>query len=177
MRRGNRVTAIAEGLVQNRSSCGAKPKHLLVDQGREFKCAHFEEQWCEDRDILPRFGAVNKHGSIAVVERFHRTLKETLRLTTIPEDQSQFEQEVTLIIDWYNEHRPHNTLEGKTPNEVYFSRPAANEQPRHEPRERWPRGSPCAKPQVDVEGELDDPIVLEIDCLEDRRHLPIIRTR
>ena len=67
------------------------------------------------------------------------------------------------------------TLAGKTPNEVYFSRPADSEQPRHEPRERWPRGSPCAKPQVDVAGESGDPIVLDIDCLEGRRHLPIIR--
>jgi transposase InsO family protein len=155
----------------------AKPKHLIVDQGAEFKCEHFEQKWCARHRILPRFGAVNKHGSIAVVERFHRTLKDILPMTTIPESQSQFEREITLLINWYNEHRPHMTLGGKTPNEVYFSLPAANEQPRHEPRERWPRGSPCAKPQVDVEGEPGDPIVLKIDCLEGRRHLPIIRTR
>ena len=98
-------------------------------------------------------------------------------LIPIPEDQAQFERELFLVRDWYNEHRPHDTLDGKTPNEVYFSRPAANKQPRLEPRERWPRGSPCAAPQVDVEGEPGDPIVLEIDCLEGRRHLPIIRTR
>ena len=93
----------------------------------------------------------------------------------VPEDQSQFEQEVMLTIDWYNECRPHTTLGGKTPNEVYFSHPAAHEQSRCEPREGWPRGSPCASPQVDIEGEPGDPIVLEIDCLEGRRHLPIIR--
>ena len=29
------------------------------------------------------------------------------------------------------------TLGGKTPNETYFTRPSANEQPRFEPRERW----------------------------------------
>jgi hypothetical protein len=97
-------------------------------------------------------------------------------LATIPEEQSRYEQEA-LIIDWYNEHRPHNTLDGKTPNEVYFFRQAANQQPRYEPRERWPRGSLCARPQAEVAGEPGDPIVLEIDCLEGRRHLPIIRTR
>jgi putative transposase len=168
------VTAALDQIIEQEQ---VKPKHLIVDQGGEFKCEHFEDKWCKQRGILPRFGAVNKHGSIAVVERFHRTLKEILQLTTIPEDQSQFEREVTLIIDWYNDHRPHNTLEGKTPNEVYFSRTATSEQPRHEPRERWPRGSPCAKPQTDVDGDPGDPIVLEIDCLEGRRHLPIIRTR
>ena len=66
---------------------------------------------------------------------------------------------------------------GKTPNEVYFSRPAANKQSRLEPRPRWPRGSPCAKPQVGIAGNPGDPIIVEIDCLEGRRHLPIIRAR
>ena len=129
------------------------PKHLIVDQGPEFKCEHFEDVWCKAKNILPRFGAVNRHGSIAVVERFHRTMKEILRLIVVPEDQSQFEREMQCIVDWYNEHRPHMTLNGKTPNEVYFSRPPANEQPRIEPREDWPRGSPCAKPQVDIDGD------------------------
>ena len=154
-----------------------RPKHLIVDQGPEFNCEHFEEIWCNAMNILPRFGAVGKHGSIAVVERFHRTVKELLRLITIPEVQEQFEQELGLIIHWYNEHRPHDTLGGRTPNEVYFSRPPANEQPRIEPRQRWPCGSPCAKPQVGIHGEPGDPVIFEIDCHEGRRHLPVIRGR
>ena len=154
-----------------------KPKHLIVDQGDEFKCEHFEEEWCKQRKIKPRFGAVHKHGSIAVVERLHATIKAILRLIIIPESQSRFERELSLIRIWYNEHRPHETLGGKTPNEVFCSRPAANEQPRFEPRERWPRGSPCAAPRVDVERDPGDPIVLEIDCLENRPHLPILTAR
>ena len=154
-----------------------RPKHLIVDQGPEFKCEHFENIWCKAMNILPRFGAVGKHGSIAVVERFHRTLKEILRLITVPEDQAQFEREVGCIIEWYNEHRPHDTLGGKTPNEVYFSRPPANEQPRIEPRQHWPRGSPCAKPQVSFGGEPGDPVIFEIDCHEGRRHLTVIGAR
>ncbi|NQU21831.1 MAG: transposase [Candidatus Nealsonbacteria bacterium] len=154
-----------------------RPKHLIVDQGPQFKCQHFEHVWCKAMRILPRFGAVGRHGSISVVERFHRTFKELLGQIVVPEDQAEFEREARLIARWYNEHRPHATLGGKTPNEVYFSRPAANERPRLEPRDRWPRGSPCAKPQADVEGEPGDSIVFEIDCLEGRRHLPIIGAR
>ena len=45
------------------------------------------------------------------------------------------------------------------------------------PRECWPSGAPCAKPQVGIEGEPGDPIVLEIDGLEGRRHLPVICAR
>lgn len=25
-----------------------------------FKCDHFEKEWCEERNIRPRFGAVNR---------------------------------------------------------------------------------------------------------------------
>ena len=152
-----------------------KPKHIIVDQGKQFKCENFEKVWCKVMNILPRFGAVGKHGSVAVVERFHRFFKDVLGQTIVSEDQAEFERECSLIIAWYNEHRPHNTLDGKTPNEVYFSRPPANQQPRLEPRERWPRGSPCARPQVDIDGEPGDPMFVEIDFLQGRRHLPILR--
>jgi transposase InsO family protein len=74
-----------------------KPEHLIVDQGSEFKCGHFENVWCKTRNIVPRFGAVGKRGSVAVVERFHRTLKEILRRITIPEDQSKFEREKAIL--------------------------------------------------------------------------------
>lgn len=168
------VTAALDRIIRIEQ---VKPKHLIVDQGKQFKCEHFEETWCKAMNIQPRIGAVGKHGSIAVVERFHGTLKDILRLITVPEDQPRFEQEVTLAIDWYNEWRPHGTLRGKTPNEVHFSRPVAHERPRREPREGWPRGSPCAVPQVEIDGEPGDPIILVIDCLDGRRHLPIIRTR
>ncbi len=168
------VTAALDRIIAREQ---VRPKHMVVDQGPEFDCEHFTDVWCEAKGILPRFGAVGRHGSIAVVERFHRTLKERLRLSVIPEGQLQFEWEVACIIDWYNDARPHMTLNGQTPNEIYFSRPHANEQPRIEPRKDWPRGSPCANPQVDVDGKPGDPVIIEIDCLEGRRHLPIIRAR
>ena len=168
------VTAALDRII---GTLQARPKHLIVDQGPEFKCQHFEDVWCQAQNILPRFGAVGRHGSIAVVERFHRTAKEMLRRIVIPEDPSHFERELQCIVDWYNEHRPHMTFSGKTPNEVYFSRSPANEQPRIEPRRNWPRGSPCAKPQVGMDGAPGDRVIIEIDCHEGRRHLPIVRAR
>ncbi len=168
------VMAALDPILSAEQTC---PKHLIVGQGAEFKCEHFEHDWCTARNIRPRFAAVGQHGSVAVVERFHRTLKELLRLTTIPEDQTASERELRVIIDWYNEHRPHETLDGKTPNEAHYACPAANEQPRFEPRTRWLRGSPCAAPQVGVDGDPGDRLLFEIDCLEGRRHLPVLRIR
>jgi len=154
-----------------------RPRHLIVDQGMQFKCEHFEDIWCNAMGIRPRFGAVARHGSISVVERFHRTFKELLEQILISEEPAEFKRQARSIVDRYNQERPHVTLGGRTPNEVYFSRPPANQRPRLESRQRWPRGSPCARPQVDVEGKPGDPLVFQMDCLEGRRHLPIIRTR
>ena len=168
------VTAALDRIIAVEQVC---PKRLIVDQGPEFDCEHFKDVWCHAKGILPRFGAAGKHGSIAVVDRLHRTMNEVLRLIVVPEDQVEFEYEVACNIDRYNDARPHMNLNGKTPNEVYFARSSANEQPRLEPRKDWPRGSPCAKPQVDIDGEPGDSVIVEIDCLECRRHLPIIRAR
>jgi hypothetical protein len=45
---------------------------------------------------------------------------------------SSFNIGTTLFFDWYNEYRPHTTLNDKTPNEIYYHRHAANAKPRIE---------------------------------------------
>ncbi len=44
----------------------AKPKYIICDKGSQFWCDGFTA-WCRRRSIKPRFGAVHRHGSIAVV--------------------------------------------------------------------------------------------------------------
>jgi transposase InsO family protein len=62
----------------------AKPKYVIADKGREFFCGAFKG-WCRRRGIRPRFGAVGKHGSIAIIERFIRSMKsECTRKILIP---------------------------------------------------------------------------------------------
>jgi transposase InsO family protein len=57
------------------SRADAKPKYIIADKGDQFWCSHFK-RWCRGRHIKPRFGAVGKHGSRAVIERFIRSLKD-----------------------------------------------------------------------------------------------------
>jgi len=45
-----------------------KPRYIISDQGPQFWSEGFKG-WCGRHDLRPRFGAVGKHGSIAVVER------------------------------------------------------------------------------------------------------------
>ncbi|MDA1052747.1 MAG: DDE-type integrase/transposase/recombinase [Planctomycetota bacterium] len=155
----------------------AMPKYIICDKGSQFCCEAFKS-WCQRRGIKPRFGAIGQHGSIAVVERFIKTLKdEATRRILVPLQRESFRNELVLFRDWYNEYRPHMTLLGKTPNEVYFKRRAANQQPRIEPRAGWPRGSPCAKPQTLVAGQPGDKFTLQVDFHEGRKHLPIVTSQ
>ena len=61
------------------------------------------------RKILPRFGAIGKHGSIAVIERFIRTFKaEGLRrLILLPLGAAELNREIRLYVQWFNAYRAH----------------------------------------------------------------------
>ena len=65
-------------------------------------------QWVKRKGIRPpRYGAVGRHGSIAVVERFILTMKQLLRLfPLITLRRESFRHELIVIAQWYNEHRP-----------------------------------------------------------------------
>ena len=118
---------------------------------------------------------LGKHGSIAVVERFIRTMKdEAICRIPIPQRRTCLRAELDSFFAWYNEHRPHATLQGKTPNEVSFRLRPANRRLRIEPRKRWPCPSPCAKPFTLIAGHPGVRFTLEVDFLDSRRHLPIV---
>jgi len=141
----------------------------------QFDCRGFRN-WCRHKGIKPpRYGAVGKHGSIAVVERFILTMKILLGcLLLVPYRRDKFRQELSAIVQWYNRHRPHEYLGGKTPDEVYYAQFPANRRPRFEPRAAWPRASPCARPQTLVKGQPGARLTLEIRFHRGRRHLPIV---
>lgn len=145
----------------------ATPDHLICDKGRVF--------WCKDKSIWVRYGAVGKHGSIAVVERFIRTMKdEATRRIVVPLRRARLQGELTSFVAWYKEHRPHTTLNGRTPNEVYSRLRPANRHPRIEPRKHWPRSSPSAKPGTLVAGHPGDRFTFEFGFQDGKRHLPIV---
>jgi len=156
---------------------GKTPRYIICDKGSQFWCEGFKA-WCRRRDIRPRFGAVGRHGSIAVVERFIRSMKaECTRRLLIPMRRDAFRKELSLYAEWYNEHRPHQALEGRTPDEVYYDRPAANEAPRFEPRPHWPKGSPCAAPQAPPRGGPGARLQLVVRHHGGRRHLPTVQLK
>jgi len=98
------------------------PKHIISDQAGVFIGGVFAElldRW----HVKPRLGAIGKHGSIAVTERVIKTLKyEWLKHVAIVKG---FDHLVLLCSEfqtWYNSWRPHMTLNGLRPDDVYYRR-------------------------------------------------------
>ena len=120
-------------------------------------------------------GAVGKRGSIAVIERFIRSLKdECTRRISVPLRKADFDREISSYLAWYAEARPHMSLGGRTPNEVYYGRQPANEAPRLETRLKYPRDAWCASPQAPVKGRRGVRVDIEVTLFEGRQHLPVI---
>jgi transposase InsO family protein len=88
---------------------GAKPKYIISDKGPQFWCKA-SMRWCRRRKIRPRFAAVGHYGSIAVAERFIRTLKEEgLRRVPVPLNLREMREQISAIACWYNACRPHTS--------------------------------------------------------------------
>jgi putative transposase len=155
-----------------------KPRYIVCDRDSIFDCDAFR-RWVRRTGIKPpRYGAVGKHGSIAVVERFFHTFKsEFTRRITVPFRRRDFRQQAGCYLDWYNEHRPHTTLGGRTPTELYFGRKPANRRPRVEPRKHWPRCARCASPQTLVAGQPGDRFAVDVAFSHGQRHLPVVTVR
>ncbi len=156
---------------------GSPPKYVISDKGTQFWCDSFKN-WCQRRGIRPRFGAVQQHGSISVIERFIRSMKnECTRRILGPLALEAMRRELTVYLAWFNEHRPSQALGGRTPNEVYTGQPPANAALRFEPRTMWPRRSSCAAPQAQIKGRRGAKLTLVVGYLEGRKHLPVVELR
>jgi transposase InsO family protein len=119
---------------------GRWPGHLITDHGVQFTAAEFGA-WCRRHGIQQRFGAIGKYGSLAVIERFFRSLKNecTRLLPIVPLAQATFGPEIDQYIAWHDADRPRSRFGARTPDEIHFGSFPACRRPRFETRARWPR--------------------------------------
>jgi transposase InsO family protein len=98
------------------------PKHIISDQGGVFIGDVFAELMTT-YEILHRFGAIGKHGSIAVTERANKTLKyEWIKRVAIIKGIDHLAELCSEFETWYNSWRPHMTLDGTRPDDVYYDK-------------------------------------------------------
>jgi putative transposase len=107
------------GAVEDAFTKHGAPRHLITDQEGVFVSDAFAElltRW----DVKQRFGAVGRHGSIAVTERAILTLKyEWLRRVPVIRGLDHLSQLLHNFAIYYNEYRGHTTLGGAIPSVIH----------------------------------------------------------
>ena len=136
------------------------PAHFVSDRARCFRGQVFRSK-LRRVPVKQRFGAIGKKGSIALIERLWRTLKDALGLRLLrPSAAEDLAGTVELGLLHYAHFRPHHGLGGATPAEMYFGRT-----PAHLSAIPPPRGRPG-------EGPMDSPF--RIDYLDAEQLLPVL---
>jgi putative transposase len=139
-----------------------RPGHFVSDQGSQFTAEVFRER-LEALSIGQRFGAIGQYGSIAVIERFWRTLKELLGVKLWPPlSAAHLEVRVELALAYYSHLRPHQGFGGATPAEVYRGETPAAQSAVPPPRKT--RGSTTG----------EEPLPLEVVFLDHERRMPVL---
>ena len=137
-----------------------RPAHFVSNRGRCFT-GHIFRRALERLGVKPRFGAIGKKGSIALIERLWRTLKDALGLRLLrPLVAEDLMEKVELGLLHYAYFRPHQGLGGSTPAEVHFGWTSA-----HLSAIPPPRGRPG-------EGPVDSPF--HVEYLDAGRMLPVL---
>jgi transposase InsO family protein len=83
---------------------GAEPKYSVTDQGAQFQSEYRKS--CVRHSVKPRFGALGKHGSIALVERFILSLKREALPGLVPLSAIAMNALFESYARWYAEERP-----------------------------------------------------------------------
>ncbi len=102
----------------------------MSDKGRQFECNAYKA-WCDRKGIAPRYAAAEIIRATAVIERFFLSLKdEWLRRILVPLDRDAMQRDLSCYFDWFTRQRPHQGLDGRTPQEVYDGEPVVAKEKR-----------------------------------------------
>ncbi|MEK6967881.1 MAG: DDE-type integrase/transposase/recombinase [Nanoarchaeota archaeon] len=111
----NLTTSAVTEFLEDRIRVHGTPRELLTDNGSEngttSKNSEFDE-WCKKHHITHIRSRIHKPTTAGKVERFHQTVQQELPYCNY---------DLELFRMRYNHIRPHMSLLGKRPAEVYFN--------------------------------------------------------
>jgi hypothetical protein len=117
-----------------------------------------------------RVTALHRYGNTAVIERFIKSPKdEWLRRLIIPLRFEALRKDLSAYTSWFNEHRPHQALDGCTSREIYERVVPLNQVGCCDLRPT------CTAGKHDAVSGLR--FTLAVTYHEGRRHLPIIELK
>ncbi len=93
---------------------------LLSDNGPCFKSGDFK-QYLKDNGVTQVFGAPYHPQTQGKIERYHRTMKNVIKLENYY-SPDQLREQIESFIDYYNNRRYHESLDNVTPADVYYGR-------------------------------------------------------
>ncbi len=110
---------IEKALCKTELTKESRPR-LLSDNGPCFRSSEFKE-YLQTEGMYQVFGAPYHPQTQGKIERFHRTMKNVIKLENyyIPE---QLRSSIEAFVDYYNNCRYHESLDNLTPADVYFGR-------------------------------------------------------
>ena len=108
-----RVIRVLDHLIINRG----KPQMIRVDNGPEFISDKLDN-WCKDNKIQLVFIQPGKPTQNAYIERLNGSLRKELLNAYVFRTLSEVREQVYEWIHDYNFHRPHESLNNKTPAEL-----------------------------------------------------------
>ena len=92
----------------------------------------------------------------------------------VPLSLAPFQVELLYYVVWYNEYRPHQSLAGCAPNEIYDGMRSARDASRFEKRTK-PRNGKNGAIDEQVQVEEVTKLRLVVSELDGRAHLPIVK--
>jgi putative transposase len=99
-----------------------QPQIFNTDQGSQFTDIEFVTM-LKDRGIAISMDGKGAWRDNVVVERFWKSLKYEEVYLRAYDCTSEAKHFIGRYIRFYNEHRPHSSLDARTPAEVYFNQP------------------------------------------------------
>ncbi len=111
----NISTDIITNLLDRLIKIHGKPREILTDNGSVFglKSKHSKfDRWCRRRGIKHIISAIHSPTTTGKIERFFGILDKELKFCN--RDVNKFRMR-------YNHFRPHSSLNGKCPADIYFA--------------------------------------------------------
>lgn len=93
---------------------------LLSDNGPCFRSSEFKEYLQTER-MYQVFGAPYHPQTQGKIERYHRTMKNIIKLENYYTPE-QLRENIEAFVDYYNNRRYHESLDNLTPADIYFGR-------------------------------------------------------
>ena len=97
-----------------------KPEIFNTDQGSQFTCPAFIDVLVKN-DIKISMDGKGAWRDNVFVERLWRSVKYEEVYLRAYDRVSEARERLGAYLDWYNRRRPHSSLDGRTPDEAYFS--------------------------------------------------------